>query len=43
MYFVMEFMRGGSLSKLIEENGHFEWKDAAFYAAEIILCLEYLH
>ena len=39
----MEFMRGGSLLEILEREVRFEANEAAFYAAEIILCLEYLH
>ena len=39
----MEYMKGGSLSKLIERAIRFYAEEAAFYAAEIILCPEYLH
>ena len=39
----MEFMQGGDLGKLLEEKGRFESEEASFYAAEIILSLEYLH
>ena len=39
----MEFMKGGSLAELLEREVRFLANEAAFYAAEIILCLEYLH
>ena len=42
-YFIMEYMPGGDLGSLLEEYGRFEVNVARFYAAEIILCLEFLH
>ena len=43
LYFVMEYMPGGDLSGLLESEGRLEVDDARFYAAQIILCLEFLH
>ena len=40
---VMEYMKGGDISSLLEEYGLFEEETARFYTAEIILALEYLH
>jgi len=40
---VMEYMKGGDLSSLLEEYCLFEEDTARFYTAEIILALEYLH
>ena len=39
----MEYMKGGNLAGLLEIEGRFEIDDAKFYAAEIILGLEFLH
>ena len=43
LYFVMEYMNNGDLGKLLEAEGRFERLHAAFYIAEVILCLEFLH
>ena len=40
---VMEYMKGGDISSLLEEYGLFEEETARVYIAEIILALEYLH
>lgn len=40
---VMEYMKGGDLSSLLEEYGLFSEKFSKFYIAEIVLALEYLH
>lgn len=43
VYFVMEYMKGGALSKILEKEERFEVTEAQFYVAEIILGLEFLH
>jgi serine/threonine protein kinase len=40
---VMEFMKGGDLSSLLEQVGSFDEDTAKFYLAQIVLALEYLH
>ncbi len=40
---VMEYMKGGDVSSLLEEFGLFDEKTARFYTAEMVLALEYLH
>ena len=42
-FFVLEYMPGGDLSKILEENIYLEQKDATFYLAEILLAIEHLH
>lgn len=39
----MEFVNGGELFHHIRKEGQFDEKRAAFYAAELILALDYLH
>ncbi|KAM3141197.1 hypothetical protein pb186bvf_006582 [Paramecium bursaria] len=43
IFFVMPYMRGGDLFRLLKENIRFNEQTAKFYAASIILGLEYLH
>lgn len=43
LYMVMEYMKGGDLSNLLENIGYFDEKDAKYYLAQIVLALEYLH
>ena len=43
LYMVMEFMKGGDFSSLLENVGAFEEDTAKYYIAQIILALEYLH
>ena len=43
IYFIMEYMSGGDLHQLIKKNRMFPENLASFYAAEILLALEYLH
>jgi len=43
LYMVMEFMKGGDLSSLLEEFQAFEEDVAKQYLAEIVLALDYLH
>ena len=40
---VMEYMIGGDLSSILKTEEYFNEKTAQFYAAEILLALEYLH
>lgn len=40
---VMEFMKGGDLSNLLEESGCFEEDMARYYIAQMVLALEQLH
>lgn len=43
IYLVMEYMSGGNLHQLLKKYRNFPEGLAQFYAAEIILALEYLH
>lgn len=43
VFLVMEYMVGGDLKSLLSVYGYFDEKMAVFYAAEIILALQYLH
>jgi len=43
VYLVMEYMVGGDLKSLLSVYGFFDEDMAVFYAAEIILALQYLH
>lgn len=43
LYFVMEYCRGGSLSKYLKEQRHFEEPLARFYLCEIVMGLKALH
>ena len=43
LFLVMDFCQGGELYFHIKQNKHFSEDVAKFYAAEIILALEYLH
>lgn len=43
LFFVMKFMRGGELFIHLKRNKRFDEERTRFYAAEIILGLEYLH
>lgn len=40
---VMEFMKGGDFSSLLESVGAFDEETAKYYLAQIVLALEYLH
>jgi protein kinase X len=40
---MMDFIDGGELFKLIQTKGSLDSVSASFYAAQIILCFEYLH
>lgn len=39
----LEFLQGGEFFTYIAKVGKFSWKVASFYAAQIVLALEYLH
>lgn len=43
IYLVMEYMVGGDLKTLLGIYGYFDEPMAVFYAAEVVLALEYLH
>lgn len=43
VYLVMEYVSGGTLQKLLRSQGKLSDSQTSFYAAEIILGLEYLH
>lgn len=43
LYFIMEFINGGELFYHLKKDKKFSEERAKFYAAEIILALEYLH
>lgn len=42
-YFILELVEGGELFKLLQERGKFHEPIVAFYAAEVFMCLKYLH
>ena len=43
LYMVMEFMKGGDFSALLEKVGAFDEEPAKYYIAQMVLALEYLH
>ena len=43
LYIVMEYMKGGDFSNLLENIGALEENAARFYLAQIVLAIEYLH
>ena len=43
LYIVMEFMKGGDFSNLLENIGALEEYAARFYLAQLVLAIEYLH
>lgn len=43
LYFVMDFMQGGELFYHLKKAYRFNEAKTKFYAAEIVLALEYLH
>lgn len=43
IYFVLPFIQGGELFRLLHTRGRFDEITAMFYVAQIVLALEYLH
>lgn len=43
LFFVLEYMPGGDLSRLLCENVYLSENEAKFYLAEIVLAVEHLH
>eukprot|EP00039_Didymoeca_costata_P002033 m.57141 g.57141 ORF g.57141 m.57141 type:complete len:816 (+) comp11082_c0_seq1:83-2530(+) len=43
LFFVMEVIEGGNLAKILKEHGVFSEKDTAFYVAEILNGLWFMH
>lgn len=43
LYMVMEFMKGGDFSNLLENIGFLDQDTAKLYLAQVVLALEYLH
>ncbi|KAI8062382.1 kinase-like domain-containing protein [Gongronella butleri] len=43
LYMVMDYVPGGELFRILRKNKHFTEANTRFYAAEVILALEYLH
>ena len=43
LYMMMEYVDGGELYRLIQKEGKLDIPLARFYAAQMILCFEYLH
>lgn len=43
VFFVMSFARGGDLYALLESVGSLDEEVAAFYVAELVLAIEYIH
>ena len=43
LFFVMEYMSGGDLQEQLDEVEYFSEKRAQFYAAEIVLAVQFLH
>ncbi len=43
LYMVMEYMRGGDFSNLLEKWGYFNHEAAKFYLAHVVVALEHLH
>jgi serine/threonine protein kinase len=42
-YIVTEFINGGNLYSLLKKEGRFNEERSRYYAAEIIISLEYIH
>jgi serine/threonine protein kinase len=42
-FFVLEYMPGGDLSRLIEEQVYLGFEESRLYLAEIVLAIEHLH
>lgn len=43
LYMVMEYMRGGDFSNLLDKYGYFNNEASKFYLAHVVLGLEHLH
>ena len=43
LYFILEFTQGGDLFYHLDKHQHLSHKTTVFYAAQIVLALEYLH
>jgi serine/threonine protein kinase len=43
LYMMMEYVDGGELYRLIQKEGKLDMPLARFYAAQMVLCFEYLH
>lgn len=43
LYFLMEFVSGGDLFDQLERFGRLSVESTRFYAAEIVVALEYMH
>ncbi|KAI8145384.1 kinase-like domain-containing protein [Fennellomyces sp. T-0311] len=43
LFFVMEYVQGGELFRILRQQKQFSEETTKFYAAEVILALEYLH
>lgn len=43
LYFCIDYVAGGELFKLLRKHKKFKIEEARFYAAEVILGLDYLH
>eukprot|EP00056_Hartaetosiga_gracilis_P018910 m.12370 g.12370 ORF g.12370 m.12370 type:complete len:395 (+) comp7178_c0_seq1:142-1326(+) len=43
LYFALEYLPGGEMFRHLRNVTHFSEYDAAFYAAQVLLALEYLH
>lgn len=43
LYLLMEYMAGGELFSLLNQKQRFSLPLSVFYAAEVLICLEYIH
>ena len=43
LYFVMPFVRGGELYKIYQSQKRFNEETVKFYAAQMIIAIDYLH